>query len=340
MTTLTEVLDLDDARRTYTPKADRDEVRRNYEYDMERFIAHSSTSDLNPDPVALEAVLASVSHALEKGLAVEETRAAFGAGKIPLTLAAVRELEARGHSGVVTEGARDCIRQYVQHHTEHGFELPASLDAELRAFLSEAEPGGTSGGSVTLTRTQINAAVDFDYDRFIQSRYSVRHFTGAPVEAADVERAVERALKTPRVCNRETRRVHVAYGTELRNHLLTYHHGNRGFGHKLGAVLVITSDLRGFDMIGERNQPFTDGGLFAMSLAYAFHAAGLGACMMNWSEDTDHDQLLRNEFDIPENEVIVTFLGVGHLPEQFEVAASPRPQVGEILQELRVRPKS
>ncbi|KTR86246.1 hypothetical protein NS354_05685 [Leucobacter chromiiresistens] len=131
--------------------------------------------------------------------------------------------------------------------------------------------------------------------------------------------------------------MYAAYDSDLRDHLLSFHHGNRGFGHKLGAVLIVTSDLRGFDMIGERNQPWIDGGLFAMSLAYAFHAAGLGACMMNWSEDADHDQRLRAEFDIPDNEVIITFLGVGHLPEVFEVAASPRPAVNDVLREVQLR---
>lgn len=335
--TITTDLDLVQARRDYTPKADLDEVRRNYEYDMRRFVEHSSTKDINPDPAALEAVLASVAHALEKGLAVEETRAGFGVGKLPLTLASVRALETSGSAGPVTEGARECIRAYVEHHDSRGLPLPVELEAELRAFVAEAGPFSTPGGSVTLTREAIEQATAFDYDGFVRSRYSVRHFTGEAVSPEEVRTAVNRALKTPRVCNRETRRVRAAYDPTLRNHLLKFHHGNGGFGHRLGAVLVITSDLRGFDMIGERNQPFVDGGLFAMSLAYAFHAAGLGACMMNWSEDYEHDQLLRREFDIPDNEVIITFLGVGRLPEQFEVAASPSPDVDSVLTELSVR---
>ncbi len=337
MTTETTNLDLADARRKYTPMADTDEVRRNYEYDMRRFVEHSSTTDINPDPAALEAVLASVAHALEKGLAMEETRAAFGVGKLPLTMASIRELESTGRAGSITEGARECIRAYIEHHDSLGLRLPAELETELREFVTQASPCSTPGGSLTMTRNEIKRATSFDYDKFVRSRYSVRHFTGGDVTADDIRTAVQRALKTPRVCNRETRRVYAAYDADLRNHLLTFHHGNRGFGHRLGAVLVITSDLRGFDMIGERNQPYVDGGLFAMSLAFAFHAAGLGACMMNWSEDCTHDELLRREFNIPDNEVIITFLGVGHLPEHFQVAASPSPRAEDVLSELAVR---
>lgn len=337
MTSTTELLDLTAARLAYTPKADREEVQRNYAYDLERFITHSSTTSINPDPEALESVLASVAHALEKGLAVEETRAGFGAGKLPLTMQAVRELESTGHASTITAGARACLRQYVEYHDNLGLTLPEGSEAELRAFVAESPRSAATGGSVTLTRREIENATNFNYDEFVNTRYSIRHYTGAAVSPSDVGLAVTRALKTPRVCNRETRRVYAAYDSGLRDHLLSFHHGNRGFGHKLGAVLIITSDLRGFDMIGERNQPWIDGGLFAMSLAYAFHAAGLGACMMNWSEDADHDQRLRAEFDIPDNEVIITFLGVGHLPEVFEVAASPRPAVNDVLREVQLR---
>ncbi len=75
--------------------------------------------------------------------------------------------------------------------------------------------------------------------RFIQTRSSVRHYTGEPVAPELIENAVRIAIKSPKVCNREMRRVRVAYAPELRNHLLSYHNGNRGFGHKMGAVMVV-----------------------------------------------------------------------------------------------------
>lgn len=333
----TQLPDLIDARRAYTPMADIAEIRRNYEYDMDKFVRYSSTKDINNDPVALTACLASVAHALEKGLAMEKPRAGFGLGKLPLAFACLKELEAGGNASVVTEGARGCLRDYVEYHDRHGFPLPEMWETELRAIAADQRSGTWPGGAATLSREEIELATAFDYDRFIQTRYSVRHFTGETVSHEAVQRAVGRALKTPRVCNRETRRVYAAYDPEMRERLLEFHHGNRGFGHMLGAVLIITSDLRGFDMVGERNQPWIDGGLFAMSLAYALHADRLGTCMMNWSEDYEHDQALRRVFNIPDNEVIITFLGVGHMPDRFHVAASPKPGIEEVLTELSLR---
>lgn len=105
----------------------------------------------------------------------------------------------------------------------------------------------------------------------------------------------------------------------------------------MGAVLVISVDLREFDMVGERNQGWVDGAIFAMSLVMALHANRLGSCMLNWSQDCERDKRLREAFDIPDHEAIVTFLGVGQMPETFEVAASPSPDVSEVMSLLRAR---
>ncbi|WP_252350149.1 nitroreductase family protein [Gluconobacter cerinus] len=335
---MSDAIDLTQERREYTPKADLAEVRRNYEYDMDKFLKYSSTRDINPDPAALTSYLVSAYHSLEKGLAMEVPKAGFGLRKIRPVLAAIAALENSGAASVATRGARGCMRAYVQYHDDRGLPLPVEVEAELRAFVAGMVAVDYPGGSITLNRKEIEEATNFDYDRFIQTRCSVRHFTGESVSPEEVKKAVQRAIKTPRTCNREMRRVYAAYDPELRNDLLSYHNGNRGFGHKLGAVLVVTVDLREFDMIGERNQGWIDGGLFAMSLVYALHAGRLGTCMLNWSEDCVRDQRVRDAFQIPDHEIIITFVGVGHLPDSFEVAASPAPSADEVLSIIAVRP--
>lgn len=324
-------VDLMKARWEYTAKADLAEAKRNYEYDMRRYLRYSSTLDVSPDPVALAAYLTSAYHGVEKGLAMEDTRAGFGLNKIRPILAAIVELERMGEARFASEGARGCIQSYVRYHDDRGLPLPAELEGELRPFVADMEGKTFPGGATPWTRKDIEEATNFDYARFIQTRSSVRHFTGEPVAPELIENAVRIAIKSPKVCNREMRRVRVAYDPELRNHLLSYHNGNRGFGHKMGAVMVVTVDLREFDMIGERNQGWIDGGLFAMSLVYALHAARLGTCMLNWSEDCEQDMRLREAFVIPDYEDVITFIGAGHLPEKFEVAASPPPDVDRVL---------
>jgi len=330
-------VDLDAVRRAYSPKSNTNEISENFDYDRERFVEYSSAHILNQDPLSLVSWLVSAFHGIEKGLTMGTGKEGFGARKIRPMIAAIRKLESEGHAGYATEGARGSLRAYVRFNDDLGMRIPTEYERDVRAFVDETAGQNLLGGAIAWTRKDIEAATDFDYDAFTQTRCSLRQFTGEPVAPSELEKAVRQALKSPRSCNREMRRVHVVYDEDLRNEVLTYHSGNRGFGHKLGALLIITADIRELDMVGERNQGWIDGGIFAMSLVMALHANRLGSCMLNWSVDHQQDKRLRQAFDIPDHEAIITFLGIGQMPESFEVCASPSPNVADVMSVLQRR---
>lgn len=323
-------------RRSFPPKTDLGELRSNYDYDLSRFFKYSSTVNLNSDITALKAFCVEIEHAIEKGLSFETPRPAFGVKKINAVILAVRELESTGHADEATLAARGCLQQYVDMHESRGWDLPPELGSSLKVFLEERQ-AKNAGGTKILTRGEINRATDFDYERFISARHSVRHFTGEPVSREAAEEAVRLAIKSPRPENRESRHVYAALDPITRTRLMSYHHGHAGFDKKLGAVFVITVDLQHYDRVGERNQGWIDGGLFAMSLCYALHSQRLGTCMLNWSEPCDQDRRLRQAFTIPDNEIVITFLGAGHLPPQINVAYSMPPSVDSVFSEIEER---
>lgn len=314
------------------------ECLRNYEYDRDRFTRYSSAVTWNADPVAVGAELISAAHSVEKGLALEDTRAGFAVAKIEFMLEKMAMLEKLGANGYEIASTRGTLQAYVRFHDDRKLPLPESVADRLREIVAEIEKEGAQlpGGWTELTRAEVADATAIDYERFVRSRYSIRHFTGEEVTREQVRKAVSLAIKTPRTCNREMRHVYAAHGDKLRDHLLQFHRGTVGFGHKLGAVLIIAVDLRQFDIIGERNQCWVDGGLFAMSLVYALHSQGLGTCMLNWSTTMEQDKAMRDEFGIPDHHVVVTMLGVGHLPERLAVAYSPSPDVDEVLKNLEL----
>lgn len=305
-------------------------VFQNYAWDARRFLRHSSTTNPDMSPTATQARLTKEYHRIEKGMALPETRPGFGAAALSNTRTLVQRLERQNNAGLETQGARGTLARYADFH---GADLPA--DVAWTADFTTGDTSALPGGTRVLTRAELDAARAMDFDAFARSRYSVRQFTGAPVDPAEITRAVSTALKTPRVCNRESRRVHVAYSEPARTRMLGHQNGNRGFGHLAGAVILVTADVRHFTDLGERNQPWIDGGLFAMSLAYALHGQGLGACMLNWSATWWRDRDLRADLNIPDHEVIITMMAVGHMPDQVTVAASPPPDVTDILHEIR-----
>ena len=62
-----------------------------------------------------------------------------------------------------------------------------------------------------------------------------------------------------------------------------------------------------------------------MNFMLGLHAQGLGTVPLNWSKDPTRDRVLRRALpELGEHEAIIMFVGFGHLPEEYRVAASPR----------------
>jgi nitroreductase len=68
-----------------------------------------------------------------------------------------------------------------------------------------------------------------------------------------------------------------------------------------------------------------------MSLVHALHSLGLGTCCLNQCHGPKQDRAIRKLAQVPENEVLLTMLAVGHLPEELDVACSPRKPLADVL---------
>ncbi|EAZ90593.1 nitroreductase family protein [Crocosphaera chwakensis] len=139
------------------------------------------------------------------------------------------------------------------------------------------------------------------------------------------------AQKTPSVCNRQSSKVYVFSRDEDKQKILSYQNGNRGFGEQASKVLIVTSNMEHFTSIGERNQCWIDGGMYAMSLVYALHSLGLGTCCLNWSVECRVDKQLREVAEISDSEAVIMMIAVGHLTDELKVAQSPRKKIEDVL---------
>lgn len=163
---------------------------------------------------------------------------------------------------------------------------------------------------------------------FVRTRHSVRNYRlDASVDLGLIRRIVAEASTTPSVCNRRSYRAHYFDDPAQVDAVLALQNGNRGFGHTIPGVFVVTVRRSAFVGAGERNQRWIDGGLFAMSLVWLCHAHGLGTCFLNWSQTNMHTDRLRALTDIPSTEDVITYIAVGHPSPGHRVARSPlRPE--------------
>lgn len=235
------------------------------------------------------------------------------------------------------EGPMDCqirsgwsvLEAYRAKHEELGIDITDILPQDFAVPSETAgERGGTGGVKIYNPQNPDDLAT---FLRVMTSRVSVRNFDPERIPEPELlERAVSAAMSAPSVCNRQTWKAHCFQG-DLARKVLSFQNGNRGFGHTIPTVFVVTSDLRFFLGASERYQGWIDGGMFAMCLLYGLQAQGLGAVALNWSVLNKRDKELRQAASLPKHERVIMLIGCGHPAEGATVPVSTRRGLDEVL---------
>lgn len=301
----------------------RHEARQAFAYDRSQFMANAGALHLDRKAAACAEIVMGY-HVLEKGLTMPRRRLGFGQGAVRHLMNLVESFERRFGSDSQVTHAVGVLRAYRDLHAGRPEATP-----RLEAFLA-AHPGVPSANEPHVTRDAFFAAKDSPFPAFAASRHVVRHFAG-PVPTGTIEEVVRLAMTAPSACNRQHVRVHAVSDPTSRDRLFALQGGTRGFGSDADKVLVVTADMSSVRWAWERHDIYTNGGIFVMNLCYALHYHGVAHCILHWSVPPATDRAAHALLGIPENEAIVQVLACGLPPDEFDVAASPRRPLDDIL---------
>lgn len=273
--------------------------------------------DGQDDRECLESRLTLAYHGIEKGASFPNPKRPYGLSKIPEISELLNIADKRKVSTENAEFARSAV-DALQHYNATGdiSELVTPFsDWDRHAYDADA------------------------IDRFVGTRHSVRNYDlEARVSPELIRHIVAAAGTTPSVCNRRSYRAHYFDTPEQVAAILALQNGNRGFGHTVPGVFIVTVRRSSFVGAGERNQRWIDGGLFAMTLVWLCHARGLGTCFLNWSQTNSRTDQLRALADIPATEDVITYIAVGYPVDGHRVARSPLRSESDILVHHRRTP--
>lgn len=302
----------------------RREAARAFRYDERQFMENAGALHLDRRAAARAEIVMGY-HVLEKGLTMPRRRLGFGRGAVVHLVNLVDSFEERfGKEDQQVRHAVAVLRAYRELHGESPDPMP-----RLDAFLA-AHPDIPAADEPHVKRSDFFAAKDAPFPRFAASRHVCRHFAG-PVPRETIAAAVEIALTAPSACNRQHARVHVVDDPGLRDRLFAAQGGTRGFGADADKVIVVTSDLSSVRWGWERHDCYVNGGIFVMNLCYALHYFGVAHCILHWSVPPEVDREAHGFLGIPPNEAIVQVIACGLPPAEFDVAASPRLAVSDVL---------
>lgn len=297
-----------------------------FAYDFSRFVRYSGWRG-QADRRKRDYKAVKTYHQLEKSLSFRERRAGSGweaAGNLV-------HLLGRADAVAVERGYHETVGVKVLRDFAATADGGGETARRVEAFLQHVREESIEGGVIELDAEQLLAGRLDDPERFFFSRHSVRDFRAAPVPRELLRRAIKLAMRTPSVCNRQAWHVYQMDSRDSIDRALALQNGNRGFGHEVPCLLIITADLRAFDTHGERFQHWVDGGMFAMSLSLALHALGLASCLLNWSRGARDDRRLRRVVALDDAHTVITMMAVGHASEKLKVCYSARRPVDSIL---------
>lgn len=303
-----------------------------FRYDKMRFKRYYLKDINQANFRQLEAKLTFHAHSLEKGLSHANLRFGFGKAALDKLAEAMRIYSLKGYdkNAKAYVNAISVLRAYLTMHEAANYSIK-HLEPILGKFLSEIKDCESKiGGTITVTAESKKYNQTKNFKDLFMNRWSVRNFSGVPVDINKVRDAIELAMKTPSVCNRQSARVHIATDKKLIDRVLKAQGGMTGY-ETPPVLLTVTTDSNSFIALTERNQIYTDGGLFSMSLLLGLEYYQLAACPLNAMLDVSRDKTIRKLINLRPSENIIMFIAVGNFDDDSKVPKSFRFDVDDVL---------
>ena len=290
-----------------------------------KFNASCKTND---DFEKMQYTLLRENHTIEKGLSMRSPKKGFGQEK-------VKRLLERLNLYFNKYGQLDIeflayplatIQHYIDYTKSKGIKID-EIEYEFNKLLKKSKLVIPNyAGVVQVSKDQVLNECNKSFESLLFSRHSIRYFSNVPVQNEIIEKALNLAQRTPSACNRQGWKTHIFQG-EKSIELIKWQGGSRGFENEIKYSILVTANLKAF-LYYEIHQAYIDGGLYAMNLINALHSLGLGTIPLSCGF-THHKLKLLKDFNIPENEVPIVIIGVGHLLDNFNVAVSERKKISE-----------
>lgn len=305
-----------------------------YLHDARMYVRYSNGFFCNDNKKKILDYLIVFYHPIEKGLAMPDLRLGFGKERVEKVIGLCNEYvrKYKDFPNVLID-AIEVIAEYDQLHKSHNYRLDEDLQKHIDELLIKF-PNITASSQLSFDCNDFFVKSKSPFPDFASSRRSLRDYdTKQTVDEKILKSAVDLAITAPSTCNRQSVKVHLVKDKELVKQVLSMQSGNRGFGHRVDKVLIITSDLQSWNVPGERFSPYIDGGIFAMNLLYALHYYHIGACPLNWSENVESNKKLHQLLGIPNHEIVIMMICCGMAPKEFKIVRSKRKSLNDILEE-------
>ena len=299
-----------------------------YTQDLWLFLRHNGHSPIEESTRRLSHKTIIEAHTIEKGLTLPQPKPHFGRDKISAMLdmnEGWTPPEGELSRSMLVGALRDYQRMFAN------TTAPDTIFAErVTRFIAAHDAGQAVGG---VRQGLQHPAENCSAVSFLESRFTAREFGPRPLSDNELAKVIGLAQRAPSQCNRQSTRLHLYRDPARINALLALQGGARGFAENVPTLIVVTSEITAWGGPQQRNQPYVDGGLYAMMLLLALDAYGFLTCPLNLAITNRTERAIKVTGEIPLRERLVIMIAVGTQPDHpIRAANSPRQKTEMVCQ--------
>lgn len=270
-------------------------------------------------------------HSIEKGFLHSSLRFKFAKKKVVELIKFLKDKNVIEHyEKAQIQSAFNCLCKYYDFHLSNNISISDFYSDEDYCLFKE-KLLINSDVVIRHTKDSYFSSVNKDFESFSNSRCSVRDFTGEKIPINLIQKVVDLANNAPSVCNRQPSSVYLLENKSIIDEILKIQGGLTGYSQKLEQLIVLTCNRNYFYSTGERNQLYTDGGIYLLNLLYALHYYNIGACPAHWGLPVHADSKARVILNLSNSEQIVCLVAIGVPHENFATTLSSRKKHDENL---------
>ena len=262
-----------------------------------------------------------LSHALEKGMGINNVRLGYGKEKAKKLIIYLEQLPDK-NSFEYYEGLA-VIDAYLEFQRQHGVDVSEIEQLLLNKNISLTYPNTIHGGFKWIKKEELEKGREIDFTTFVESRHSIRKFSTTEILPDELNVALSIASHAPSACNRQPYKFFFTLDPEKNLKLSKMIPGNKSFSDDIPYYGLIVSDRNSFTT-PEAFQWYVNGGIFISYLTLAFHHLGIGSCIFQWPAFYKDDSKARHLCSIKDSQIIIAAIGYGKYPDQAKCIEAQR----------------
>ena len=280
----------------------------------------------------IEKQLLLISHSLEKGMSIPNSKIGFGIKKAEYLILYQKKYISLGFevSSFAFRESVAVLQKWIDFSKQNGVNVD-KIKNESNSIMKLANIADISAGFNVIGMEKVYSKIDKSLvEYFISTKHSVRQYIKKPIPDDIMLNVMKMTAYAPSACNRQPCKIYWTSDMEkvgIISHLIP---GNKGFEDEVPNWAFVSVDRRFFNG-AEGLQGYVNGGIYLAYFILCLHANAIGSCIFQIPIADKNVPVIKKLAGISDCEAIIAAVGFGYAADTLKFACAQRRPISETL---------